>query len=127
MSQNNRTWNSKISRRNFLQKAGSAPLLVAASKLLAQNPTETYQPLDTGKKLNIGVVGGGFGSAWPWHKHPNCVVTAVAELRDDRRKILINTFHCENAYAEFHPMLKDPKVDAVAMFTGAPSHVPYCV
>ena len=24
-------------------------------------------------------------------------------------------------------MLKDPKVDAVAIFTGAPDHVPHCV
>ena len=116
-----------VSRRSFLQKAGSSAVAVAASRLLAQNTATTYVPMDTQKSLRIGVVGGGFGSAFPWHKHPNCVVSAVAELRDDRRKHLVETFHCDNAYAEFHPMLKDPKVDAVAIFTGAPSHVPYCV
>jgi hypothetical protein len=116
-----------LSRRSFLRQIGSSTLAVAASKLLAQDPSHTYQPLDPAKKLRIGVVGGGFGSAFPWHKHPNCEVTAVAELRGDRRKHLVETFHCDNAYSEFHPMLKDAKVDAVAMFTGAPSHVPYCV
>ena len=59
--------------------------MAVASKLLAQNTSETYQPLDARKMLHIGVVGGGFGSAFPWHKDPNCVVTAVAELRDNRR------------------------------------------
>jgi predicted dehydrogenase len=77
--------------------------------------------------LRIGVVGGGFGLAFPWHEHPNCEVTAVADLRDDRRKGLSEKFKCSNTYGEFHGMLKDPKVDALAMFTGAPSHVPYCI
>jgi predicted dehydrogenase len=116
-----------ISRRKVLRQIGSSTLAVATTKLVAQDGSQTYQPIDPVKKLRIGVVGGGFGSAFPWHRHPNCEVAAVAELRDDRRRHLMETFHCNNAYGEFHPMLKDPKVVAVAMFTGAPSHVPYCV
>jgi predicted dehydrogenase len=53
-------------------------------------------------------------------------VAAVADLRENRRKHLSTVFACDNVYGEFHPMLKDPKVDAVAIFTGAPLHVPYC-
>jgi predicted dehydrogenase len=79
------------------------------------------------RKLRIGIVGGGFGANFPWYAHPNCEVTAVADLRDDRRQRLMEQFSCSNAYGEFHPMLADPKVDAVAIFTGAPDHVSHCV
>jgi len=127
MSQTYRSLKSGISRRDFLQGAGSASMMGVAVALSAQAAAQEYRPLDLDKKLRIGVVGGGFGLAFPWHEHPNCVVTAVADLRDDRRKLLRDRCHCDNTYAEFHPMLKDPKVDAVAMFTGAPTHVSYCV
>ncbi|MEO7651910.1 MAG: Gfo/Idh/MocA family oxidoreductase [Bryobacteraceae bacterium] len=100
-------------RRTFLQKGATlAGSLTAGASLSAQS-----------KKLRIGVVGGGFGSSFPWHMHPNCVVTAVADLREDRRKRLMDRFDCSNSYAEFHPMLKDPKVDAVAIYTPAVNHV----
>ena len=102
-------------RRRFLQKTAATGLTATAAL-----PAE-------GKRLRIGVVGGGFGSAFPWHMHPNCQVTAVADLREDRRKHLMNRFDCSNAYAEFHPMLKDSKVDAVAIFTPAPDHVAHCI
>lgn len=89
MSEKIQTVDPNFSRRDFLQKARSASVLAAASKLWAQKVT--YQPLDTGKKLRIGVVGGGFGAHFPWHRDPNCVVTGISELREDRRKILMNT------------------------------------
>jgi len=114
-----------ISRRSFLHAASLTPVALALPRLFAQ-AGDVYKPLNPGKKLRIGVVGGGFGSAFPWHQHPNCTVTAVADLREDRRKHLMSVFGCSNAYGEFHPMLKDTNVDAVAIFTGAPSHVAYC-
>ena len=79
------------------------------------------------KKLRIGVVGGGFGASFFWREHPDCEVTAVSDLRLDRRKRLSDRYQCNNVYEEFHPMLKDPKVDAVAIWTGAPDHVRHCV
>jgi predicted dehydrogenase len=115
-----------VSRRNFLRAASVAPVALALPNLIAQS-SDMYRPLNPEKKLRIGIVGGGFGSAFPWHQHPNCTVTAVADLREDRRKHLRTVFSCDNVYGEFHPMLKDPKVDAVAIFTGAPLHVPYCM
>ncbi len=63
-----------------------------------------YRPLEAGKQLRIGVVGGGFGAAFPWQRHPNCKVTAVADLREDRRKSLEERFECSNAYADFRAM-----------------------
>ena len=104
--------NKTLARRTFLQAGATmAGGLTANSTLAAQS-----------KKLRIGVVGGGFGSSFPWNMHPNCVVTAVADLREDRKKRLMERFDCANTYGEFHPMLKDPKVDAVAVWTGAPDH-----
>ena len=123
MSEITQPRNTSLSRREFLQGAGSTALVAGTSRLMGQ----TYQALDPAKKLRIGVVGGGFGASFPWHKDPNCVVSAVAELRDDRRKHLMDIFQCANAYNEFHPMLKDPTVDAVAIFVGAPDHADYCV
>jgi len=79
------------------------------------------------KKLRVCVVGGGFGRSFYWHEHPDCEVTAVSELRDDRRKLLIETYHCTKAYGDFHEMLGDRNVDAVAMFTPVPQHVNDCV
>jgi predicted dehydrogenase len=79
------------------------------------------------KKLHIGVVGGGFGSAFFWHEHPNCVVSAVSDLRADRRHKLAEHYRSNNVYEEFHPMLKDSKVDAVALWTDAPSHAQYAI
>src|SRR5207253_2267417 len=73
------------------------------------------------------VVGGGFGSAFFWHEHPNCVVTAVSDLRADRRHKLAEHYRSNNVYEEFHPMLKDSKVDAVALWTDAPSHAQYAI
>ena len=35
--------------------------------------------------VRIGVVGGGFGCSFWWHAHPDCEVTAVSDLRPDRR------------------------------------------
>lgn len=125
MSDNADRREAGISRRGFFERAGTASFVTAA--LARQVIGSDYKPLDPDKTLRIGVVGGGFGSAFPWHEHPNCAVSGVAELRDDRRKILREKFRCDNTYGEFHPMLKDPKVDAVAIFTGAPSHVRYCV
>jgi len=118
---------SAISRGDSLNEAGAVSLMSEASALVGVSPQESYRPLEPRKKLQIGVVGGGFAAEFPWNEHPNCEVTAVAASRDDNRKILKDKFKCSNAYAEFHPMLKDPKVDAVAIFTGSPSHAPYCV
>ena len=119
-----------ISRRRFLYGANAVAatgLVGGRSPVGATASTSGSSPLPAGKKLRIGVVGGGFGAAFPWHKHPNCQVTAVADLRDDRRRRLEQTFQISNTYGEFHPMLSDSQVDAVAIFTGAPEHVPHCV
>lgn len=75
------------------------------------------------RKLRVGVVGGRFGTSFYFHEHPNAVVEAVADLRDDRRAALQKTYSCAKAYASLDELLKDRAVDAVGLFTPAPDHV----
>ncbi|MCS7224401.1 MAG: Gfo/Idh/MocA family oxidoreductase [Armatimonadetes bacterium] len=72
--------------------------------------------------IRMGVVGGGFGAAFYWHRHPHCQVAAVADLIPERRRHLQNVYQCPTAYESLEEMLKDPQVDAVALFTPAPNH-----
>src|SRR5262245_25071599 len=80
------------------------------------------------RKVRIGVVGGNFGAAFQWHQHPNCVVTGITDLRADRREVLRNVYKCDQVYDSMEIMLKEARdIDAVAIFTEAPNHVPHCV
>jgi predicted dehydrogenase len=80
-------------------------------------------PAESGKKVRMGVVGGGFGAAFCWHEHPNCVVTGVTDLRADRRQRLRQRFRCDAVYDSLESMIESAKdIDAVAVFSGAPDH-----
>lgn len=72
--------------------------------------------------VRIGVVGGNFGSQFQWHLSPNCKVTAVCSLGDDRLKRLVETYGPVAIYKSFAEFLRHPELDAVAVFTPAPSH-----
>lgn len=76
-----------------------------------------------GRKLRVGVVGGGFGTQFYFHEHPEAVVEAVADLRDDRRAALQKTYACAKSYGSLTELLKDRRVEAVGLFTPAPDHV----
>lgn len=120
-----------LSRRGFLLGTTAATVAAAMPQAAMSAAVDVsggkYQALPAGKKLRLGVVGGNFGLGFPWHLHPNCEVTAVADLRTDRRDKMKKLFRCDNAYGEFHPMLKDSKVDAVAFYTEAPDHAAHCI
>ena len=80
------------------------------------------------RKVRIGVVGGGFGAAFQWHEHPNCVVTGVTDLRADRREYLRKIYECDRVYDSMEIMLKEARdIDAVAIFTEAPNHAAHCL
>lgn len=78
------------------------------------------------KRVRIGVVGGGFGCSFQWHEHPDCVVAAVSDLREDRRKRLVDTYKCGTVYESLEKLILDDTLDAVAVFTGAPDHYRHC-
>lgn len=75
-------------------------------------------------RIRLGIVGGGFGSQFSFHEHPNCTVTAVTDLRADRRGKLQQVYRCDTAYDSLDQMLaKEKRLDAVAIFSGALDHV----
>lgn len=73
-------------------------------------------------KVRIGVVGGGFGTTFLFHEHPDSTVQAVADLRAEQREALARAYRCSTAYGSLDELLADRNVDAVALFTGAPNH-----
>lgn len=106
------------SRRGFL--ADATALTAAAlfpSGVFAQGA----------KKIRVGVVGGGFGTSFYWHTHPDSEVTAVSDLRPERRERLSEVFKCQNTHESLEKLIQDRNVDAVAVFTGAPDHVRHAV
>ena len=103
------------SRRGFLsQSALAGAALLAPQGLFAQT---------SGKKLRVGIVGGRFGLGFQFHEHPDCIVEAVSDLRPERRAALQKTYKCGNAYDSLEDLVKDPKVEAVTLFTPMPDHV----
>lgn len=105
---------STPSRRDFLGHsvlAGAA--LLAPSGVWAQAPT---------KKIRLGVAGGRFGLQFYWHEHPHCTVAAVADLLPDRREALMKTYGCTKSYPSIEEMVKDPELDAIAIFTDGTRH-----
>jgi predicted dehydrogenase len=77
----------------------------------------------TSRKLRVGVVGGRFGASFQFHEHPNSIVEAVADLRTDRKQHLMKTYGCSKGYDSLAGLLRDSRVEAVALFTPAPDHV----
>lgn len=108
-----------LTRRRFIQSASVAASALAVPRLF---------PADTApRKVRMGVVGGGFGTDFQWHEHPDCEVVAVSDLRPDRRQKLQSVYRCSTAYDSLSELVKDPKVDAVALFTEGPNHVRHTV
>jgi len=104
-------------RREFLLGTGA---LAAAGLMLGQAGRPAP---DSAKKIRLGVVGGGFGTQFYFNEHPNCQVTAVTDLRADRRQKLRDTYRCDTAYDSLEEMLRREKnLDAVAIFSGAVDH-----
>src|SRR5215831_1708727 len=132
MAQEPSTEVPEVSRRRLLKTASTVALVGLQSALEGPTGTAPASTLSLPsavmgprpmKKVRICVVGGGFGRSFYWSEHPDCEVTAVSELRDDRRKLLVERYHCNKTYGDFHEMLGDPNVDALARFPPAPQHV----
>lgn len=98
---------NSFSRRGFIQGVAA----VAAGQRAS------------GRQVRIGVVGGGFGTSFYWHLHPNSKVTAVCDIRPDRLQKLAEVYRCDNKYKSYREFLKHPELDAVAVFTPLPLHV----
>jgi predicted dehydrogenase len=105
-----------LSRRQFLQ---SSAAVAGATLPLYSTLAANTAP----KKIRMGVVGGGFGTSFQWHEHPDCVVEAVSDLRPERRKGLMRVYQCSKSYNSLEELVLDKNIDAVAVFTEGPNHV----
>jgi len=114
-----------LNRRSFVKMAGAAAAGLTVSPQFAFSHIP-YDPLPSDRKIRIGVVGGGFGSSFQWHEHPNCTVYAVSDLRIDRRNKLMEVYSCKKAYESLEKLICDDEIEAVAVFTGATDHVRHC-
>jgi predicted dehydrogenase len=120
---------SALTRRKFLAEVGASAVAIAsvrnlnASNITANSSASSIGPRAPEKVVNVGVVGGGFGSQFQWHLDPNCKVVAVCDLRDDRLKRLTGAYGPARTYKSFREFLKHPQLEAVAVFTPVPLHV----
>ena len=115
------------SRRKFLFEIGIAAATLAAPAVLAGSSTSSNVRKPAPKKVGMGVVGGGFGSHFFWHLHPQSHVVAVCDLREDRLEHLKSTYNCNAGFKDYSKFLEQPDLDAVALFTPPHLHVKMAV
>lgn len=111
----------KNDRRQFIRLAstGTAALLLPRFLFAA--------PFQSERKVRVGIVGGRFGTSFYFNEHPNCIVEAVSDLREDRRNKLMETYQCQKSYPSLTALLKDKKIEAVFLATPAPDHVRHTI
>lgn len=112
----------KVNRRQFIGKLGLAATTMCISPRFA-----FAEPLNSDKKICLGVVGGNFGLSFYFDEHPNCVVEAVSDLNTQRRNRLMEVYKCNKSYESLDVLLRDPNIEAVALFTPAPDHVRHTI
>ena len=109
------------SRRDVLRVSGAGALSLLGG--MTCQVGRAY-PAESTKRVRMGIVGGGYGTQFYWHEHPNCEVTGVTDLRADRRKKLRDVYRCDAVYDSLEAMVKQANdIDAVAVFSGALDHV----
>lgn len=113
---------NKINRRQFIHLMGAT----SAAACLSPRFAFAGQPVSD-RKVRVGIVGGRFGLGFFFNEHPNCIVEAVSDLIPDRREKLMRTYQCNKSYESLERMLKDPKIEAVALFTPAPDHARHTI
>ena len=78
-------------------------------------------PLLSDRKLNIGMVGAGFigqiAHLANFAQLKNCRLAAVAEMRPELRRRVVERYGIARSYAHHRDMLRDPDVEAVVIVT----------
>lgn len=111
-----------MNRGKFIKTAGlgAATMAVLPSSLIGHTTIQS-------KKIRIGIIGGRFGLGFQFHEHPDCIVEAVSDLDPERNAALMKTYNCSKGYKSLEELIKDPKVDAVFIATGAPDHANHVI
>src|SRR5918993_495779 len=76
------------------------------------------------KKINIAIVGLGFGAEFIpiYKKHPNANLMAICQRTKSKVDEIGDAFKIEKRYADYDQLLKDPEIDAVHINTPIPDH-----
>jgi predicted dehydrogenase len=76
------------------------------------------------RKLNIAVVGLGFGAEFIpiWQRHPQTRCYAICQRNEKKLKDIGDAFGIDVRYTDFNELLKDPNVDAVHINSPIPDH-----
>ncbi|MEQ8219657.1 MAG: Gfo/Idh/MocA family oxidoreductase [Arenibacter sp.] len=76
------------------------------------------------KKVNIAIVGLGFGAEFIpiYQKHPNANLVAISQRNPDKLNELADMFNIEKRYTSYDDLLQDPEIDAVHINTPIPDH-----
>jgi predicted dehydrogenase len=111
-----------LNRRRFISMAG------LGATALTVTPHFTLPGIQPGlRKVRIGIIGGGFGTSFYFHEHPDCIVEAVSDLRKDRRDLLMKVYKCSKSYESLEKLLPDPKIEAVFLATPVPDHASHVI
>ena len=78
----------------------------------------------SGKKINIAIVGLGFGAEFIpiYQRHPNARMHAICQRTPEKLNAIGDAFGIEKRYTSFQDLLKDPEVDAVHINSPIPDH-----
>ncbi len=109
--------NRLFNRRKFINTLGMGAAAMTISPGFA-----FAGELNPERRIRIGIIGGRFGAGFFFHEHPQCIVEAVSDLRDDRREHLMQVYKCAKSYPSLEKLILDPKIDAVFIATEAPNH-----
>ena len=76
------------------------------------------------KKINVAIVGLGFGAEFIpiYLKHPNANLVAISQRNETKLNELADAFGIEKRYTDYDELLKDPDIDAVHINTPIPDH-----
>jgi hypothetical protein len=103
----------------------ATPSTIAFTLFPVRIRTRNTQPrFGMSKKLNIAVVGLGFGAEFIplWQKHPHTRCAAICQRNEDKLNAVGDYFGVGKRYTDYQKLLKDPTVDAVHINSPIPDH-----
>ena len=76
------------------------------------------------KKINIAIVGLGFGSEFIpiYQRHPHTNMYAICQRNEANLNKIGDAFNIEKRYTDYDALLKDPNIDAVHINSPIPNH-----
>jgi predicted dehydrogenase len=81
------------------------------------------------KKINLAIVGLGFGAEFIpiFQAHPNANLVAVCQRDPKKLKAIQDAFGIPKGYTDYDELLRDPEIDAVHINTPIPDHAPQSI